>query len=815
MDDLTLKFIINGEDKVSEKLTKVSETSNSAFTKIDTSGKKVNKTITETTNQFTKLNTELKNTKNTLTEVGDNFQNLGKKGMAVGTALTGLSALNIKTAADFEQGMNNVSTLIDTNTESLSNMSKKVLEIGRSSPKSLADLTDGLYSIRSAGISAEQQFKVLKGSEMLSVAGLSSTAEAVDIATSAINAFNLKGKDADKIYDMFFKVVKYGKTNISEFAQGFGSVTGVVSASKIKLDEYSAAIAAMTTSGVKASIAHTQVKAAIAGLSRGSKEQMIIFNKLGAKSFTDLVQKSGGMVNAFNRINKATGENQAKLIQLVGSVEAYNAILSLTGANNKVYLQTLNDMRYGNDAITDAYKKQMQGINNQVNKLKNIFQKISIDMGNALMPAFTKIVNAAEKFANFLDKIPDNIKSTTAIGTASIGLLLISLGTLSFATGGILKTISDLKKDFGVLASFASEKSGLFLNFLGDTAKLRKTELAINKIWNSTRQYGYYGGGKAIFQSLISDFEWQGKKRILKLTNSLNLAKDSISAFFKAVPSNSANALNVLKKFFIGIPANAGNGLRTALTAISEFSLKGFITSIMAGLKAFSLFSVGILTNPVGLTIVGIALAALLIVKYWKPITAFFRGTFKGIKDGLAPLKPTFTAIGNAVKPIIDYVKKLFTPINTDGKKAENWGYKFGQGIAWCITKIIDAIKWVKNLVTLGGRIKFGNRGALTIMDAEKSDGSHANGLNRVPFNGYRAILHQDEAVLTAKEARIWRTGKNSTGNISINYSPVINLSGTMDSVKTEFIKELQKHKNEIAKMLEDVQRRKQRGAYA
>lgn len=37
-------------------------------------------------------------------------------------------------------------------------------------------------------------------------------------------------------------------------------------------------------------------------------------------------------------------------------------------------------------------------------------------------------------------------------------------------------------------------------------------------------------------------------------------------------------------------------------------------------------------------------------------------------------------------------------------------------------------------------------------------NGSHAGGLDRVPYNGYVAQLHQDEAVLTAQEARVWRS---------------------------------------------------------
>lgn len=43
----------------------------------------------------------------------------------------------------------------------------------------------------------------------------------------------------------------------------------------------------------------------------------------------------------------------------------------------------------------------------------------------------------------------------------------------------------------------------------------------------------------------------------------------------------------------------------------------------------------------------------------------------------------------------------------------------------------------------------------------------HANGLDRVPFDGYRAVLHKDEAVLTASEAAVWRKGQSGYASIS------------------------------------------------
>lgn len=50
-------------------------------------------------------------------------------------------------------------------------------------------------------------------------------------------------------------------------------------------------------------------------------------------------------------------------------------------------------------------------------------------------------------------------------------------------------------------------------------------------------------------------------------------------------------------------------------------------------------------------------------------------------------------------------------------------------------------------------------------------NGSHANGLDYVPYDGYVAQLHQGERVLTKQEAKEYNEGKGSSGNIINVYS--------------------------------------------
>jgi len=112
----------------------------------------------------TKSNAEFDRMKHKIQDVSANLEKIGKTATMAGGALLAMSAVNLKNAADFEKGMANVSTLIDTNIENFGAMKNEVLEIAKRTPVALDGLTSALYDIRSAGIEADNQFKVLEKS---------------------------------------------------------------------------------------------------------------------------------------------------------------------------------------------------------------------------------------------------------------------------------------------------------------------------------------------------------------------------------------------------------------------------------------------------------------------------------------------------------------------------------------------------------------------------------------------------------------------------------------------------------------------------
>lgn len=63
----------------------------------------------------------------------------------------------------------------------------------------------------------------------------------------------------------------------------------------------------------------------------------------------------------------------------------------------------------------------------------------------------------------------------------------------------------------------------------------------------------------------------------------------------------------------------------------------------------------------------------------------------------------------------------------------------------------------------------FGNRSVNVDVNSSGTDGSHAGGMDYVPYNNYVANLHRGEMVLTADEADAYRRGNSGVGGFTVN----------------------------------------------
>lgn len=363
---------------------------------------------------------------------------ISKKSAMVGAAIIAPMGVLANEAVGFEKSMSNVSTLIDTSTESIEQMGQNVLDLATKLPVPVEELTASLYDIRSAGISADRAMGTLETSAKLSAAGLSTTEDSTNILTSALNAFKSQGLDASETADILFKTVKAGKTTIAQMAQSFGQSAPIISEIGVKLEDFSAATAALTTTGRPASVAQNQLAQAMMKLNKPTSDMEQLFRTLGVKTGKELIASSENMVDVFHKINSAAEQNGISLSKALGSSEAYSAVVSLLGDQGDAYASTLASMTNGQNELNTAFSKQNKTASAQMQVMKNNLKAVSIQLGQALLPllvdAAKAITPVVQSFARWVKNNKPLVKTLAKVA-AGVGIAATAISGISFAIG--------------------------------------------------------------------------------------------------------------------------------------------------------------------------------------------------------------------------------------------------------------------------------------------------------------------------------------------------------------------------------------------
>ena len=116
---------------------------------------------------------------------------------------------------------------------------------------------------------------------------------------------------------------------------------------------------------------------------------------------------------------------------------------------------------------------------------------------------------------------------------------------------------------------------------------------------------------------------------------------------------------------------------------------------------------IGGLTWPIVAVGVAIVAGALLIRKYWEPISAFFAGVIEGlgiafapVKELFSPLKPVFDWLGDKLKMLWQWFKDLIEPVKSTQDTLNNCkdtGVLFGKAIANALTAPLQAFNKLRS----------------------------------------------------------------------------------------------------------------------
>lgn len=167
----------------------------------------------------------------------------------------------------------------------------------------------------------------------------------------------------------------------------------------------------------------------------------------------------------------------------------------------------------------------------------------------------------------------------------------------------------------------------------------------------------------------------------------------------------------------------------------------------------------------------GLGQAMLDVIKDLTPFLKQVVGFAADLAEKLLPLfEPVLELISTSLQAVVETIdlviegaRELMKLLDIDSEgKASKETEELQAKIAAETAAVRNKTPVKQNDVTADEAMAFieANKGSFKPM------GSHATGLSYVPYNGYAALLHEGEAVLTRSEAEAFRNGSGSVINI-------------------------------------------------
>ncbi|EHI2022272.1 TPA: phage tail tape measure protein, partial [Salmonella enterica subsp. enterica serovar 1,4,[5],12:i:-] len=148
----------------------------------------------------------------------------------------------------------------------------------------------------------------------------------------------------------------------------------------------------------------------------------------------------------------------------------------------------------------------------------------------------------------------------------------------------------------------------------------------------------------------------------------------------------------------------------TGINAI--IAAAGAMGAVFTTVSSAVMTAIGAISWPVVAVVAAIVAGALLIRKYWEPVSAFFGGVVEGLKAAFAPvgelftpLKPVFDWLGEKLQAAWQWFKNLIAPVKATQdtlNRCRDTGVMFGQALADALmlplnafNKLRSGIDWV------------------------------------------------------------------------------------------------------------------------
>lgn len=758
------------------------------------------------------------NTKSVVTDLQNSYTKgfekvagtLAKVGTAIAGMGTAVGGYAIKVGGDFEAGMSKVQAISGATGEDMEKLSELAKQMGKTTKFSASEAAEGYQYMAMAGWKTEDMLAGLPGIMNLAAASGESLATTSDIVTNVLTAMGKSAEDAGNFANVLASASSNSNTNVAMMGETFKYVAPIAGALGFNIEDLSQAIGLMANSGIQASQAGTSLRSILTRLASPTDEVETAMAKYGitiADSDGKMHSLSEIMQNLRESLGGLSEQEQTAAASAIGGQEAMSGLLAIVNASQEDYDKLAGAIENSTGAAENMANTMQDNLQGKLVILKSALEGVGISIYEKFEePLKNAVDKVTEAVSNFdvdaaIEKIQRVLEILKAIAPVVVGIVS-ALATL-YAYFKVLKVIAKVK---GVIA--AVEKAGGVVAALGGPVGL-----VIAAIVAVVAALATLYATNEKFRNFVNNM-------VSQLVSAVKAAIDGIVTFFtQTLP----DAINNGVEFFKSIPDRIAEFLSNAIASIVQWgsdvkqnaidAATGFVDNVAEFFSNLP-YKVG---EFLGSTIAKIIIWATETAENAKEagenfltnVVEFFTQLPTNVWNFLTQ---TITNVMNwawqmkenavdAASNFLNSVVEFFTQL--PGKAKEKFDATIEKVVAWAVElkekgetaakelvdavitgveelpqkifdvgvnaakKLVDGIKsmasWVKKQVSsFVDGIVDGFTGTM------KANGSHAGGLDYVPYNNYVANLHRGEMVLTAQEAENYRRGAFGGGGFTV-----------------------------------------------
>ena len=318
---------------------------------------------------------------------------------AAAAAVATLGTAAVKSAAEYETQLANVSTLL-TGTEAevaarTAEIGEQVLDISNRTGVATADLTDGMYQVVSAFGDSADAAAILETAAKSAAAGNATTTDSINLLSAVTKGYGDTSAEAvQQAADLAFATVRLGQTSFPELAAGMGKVIPLASTLGLEQEQLWGAMATLT--GVTGSTAEvvTQMKATMQAFLSPSKNMQAALKNMGYESGQALL-KSKGLQGSLEALKDAVGGDELAFAGLFSSVEAQTAVLAMAGNQAENLTSKTAEMYEATGAANTAFERQTDTLAYDIQMIKNLGANFLTQLGTNILPYVREFAEAA------------------------------------------------------------------------------------------------------------------------------------------------------------------------------------------------------------------------------------------------------------------------------------------------------------------------------------------------------------------------------------------------------------------------------------